>query len=209
LGREKGRELPPRYRLGWSEGDVLRDIETPCALKGDPSFDRETGTIWMTAESSDVVAFDLVTGRARPISMRALVHASRPTSLGEIHVLRGGRVLVERTIEEPFERALVVAACEGDALVPLYEAAFFGEFTVLDRAIVVGGARQVFALGVGDDAFRVLFHASGFSWRRIHFGVRRTRSYSKAGAWELCDEVLRRADGDMGDYPVFGGFSGR
>jgi hypothetical protein len=208
-GPGKGRQATPLYRIHWIEGDVARASDAPRVLKGDPSFDRETGTIWVTADNADVVAFDLVTGRARPVDTRALVHASRPTILGEIHALRGGRVLVEVTLEEPFERALVVAACEGDALVPLYQAAFFGDFAVLDRSIVVGGARQVFALGVGADAFRVLLHVPTLSSRKARVIGGRARFYSNSGAWELAADVVQRAEGDAGAWPVFAGFTGR
>ncbi len=207
-GPGTGHQQTALYRLCWLDGEVRKESDAPRVLKGDPSFDRDVGVVYLTADNVDVVTFELDTGAFRKLSVSGVVAEGRDTTFGAIHALAGGRVLVEVTFGEPFERRLYVFDREGDALVPRYHATFFGDFTVENGRFVVGGARQIFVLEVGTDAFHVRLHLPQLSSRKAHVRNGRARFYTDGGTMELHDAMQRWPALDP-TLPRFAGWSGR
>jgi hypothetical protein len=207
-GPGTGHHQTALYRLYWLDGEALKKSDAPRVLKGDPSFDRDQGVIYLTADNTDVVTFDIETGAFKKLAVLGVVATGRDTTFGAIHGLSGGRVLVEVTFGEPFERKLYVFDRDGDTLVPRYHADFFGDFTVAANRFVVGGARQCFVLDVGVEAFHVRLHLPQLSSRKAQMLNGRARFYTDAGTIEVIDAMQRWPSPDP-TLPRFAGFTGR
>lgn len=207
-GPGTGRHQTALYRLYWLDGDALKRSDAPRVLKGEPSFDREGGAVYLTADNAEVATFEIETGAFKKLAVPGVVADGRDTTFGAIHALAGGRVLLEVTFGEPFERYIYVCDRQGDTLTPRYRAAFFGDFTVESGRFVVGGARQVFVLAAGAEAFHVLLHLPRLSSRGALVLRSRARFYTDAGTIELQDATARWAPVDP-TLPRFVGWTGR
>lgn len=170
----------PRHRLHWLAGDTVRVAKELLVWK-DVAFVHERSVAVLACDLGELWQMSLDDGSMRRLEIRGMDVDER-TRWGSIHAVRGGRICVAVS---GYPSRYAVFAIEEGALRFVYDFQLFGAATVVRGRVLVGGAKAIEILLLGDAQAARLARADGVGGGSFATIEGIARSYGqKHGSWE-------------------------
>lgn len=191
-------------RLVWLEGSQLRRGVDAGGRVDPPSFDRQRGVVLLIKNGTAVGELDLEGKAFTQLAVGIDWKKSDTRHYQDLHVLDADRVLVSipREVSEFF-----VLAREKGRLVAKGQLSLFGNVTVADRRILVGGAEILSCVSLDPGDFRLLAQFPDVEVQSICMVGGRPRIYGGKGCFEVVglDKAWARLRSHPNDFPSYAG----